>query len=194
VKLDVRISDGRIEDVLALVIDAPAPVMTGNITLHTSLALPPGPTRVRDRIALEGTFGLGSTQFTDDGVQTKLAELSRRSQGKDQDQPVNRVLTDLKGRFALKDGTVSLRGLTFDVPGARIALNGNYALSNEALDFRGTLQMKASLSQAVGGFKSIFIKPFDPLFRKDGMGAVIPIKIHGTRKAPQFGVEMGKVF
>ena len=65
---------------------------------------------------------------------------------------------------------MSLRGLTFEVPGARIALNGSYALSNEALDFRGTLRMKATVSQAVGGFKSIFIKPFDALFRKDGIG------------------------
>ena len=67
VKLDVRISDGRVEDVLALVIDAPAPVMTGDVTLQASLALPPGPTRVRDRLALDGAFGLAATEFTDGG-------------------------------------------------------------------------------------------------------------------------------
>jgi hypothetical protein len=79
------------------------------------------------------------------------------------------------------------------VPGARIALDGGYDLGNGALDFTGTLRMDATVSQAVGGFKSIFIKPFDGLFRKNGAGAVLPIKIGGTRDAPKFGLDVGKV-
>ena len=80
------------------------------------------------------------------------------------------------------------------MPGAKIALDGAYDLGTGGLDFHGTLRMQATLSQAVGGFKSIFIKPFDAIFRKDGAGAVIPIKIMGTRQAPVFRVELGKVF
>ena len=54
--------------------------------------------------------------------------------------------------------------------------------------------MEATVSEAVGGFKSIFIKPFNALFRKEGAGAVVPIKITGTREEPKFGVRFGAIF
>jgi hypothetical protein len=194
VDLQVVIDDGRIEDLLALVLNSPQPVMTGDVSLTTAMSLPPGPERVRDRLRLEGTFGLKTTRFTDSQVQERLRELSRRSQGKDKDDPIGRVLTDLSGRFEIASGRARLRNLTFQVPGARVGLNGTYTLASGTLDLRGTLRMQASVSQAVGGFKSIFIKPFDGLFRKDGAGAVLPIRISGTRNSPKFGLEVGKIF
>ena len=54
--------------------------------------------------------------------------------------------------------------------------------------------MQARMSDVVGGFKSIFLMPFNPLFRKKGAGTVLPIKITGTRDAPKMGIEMGKIF
>lgn len=194
VHLDVKIDDGRIEDVLALAIDAPRPIMTGDLTLVTHLALPPGKTRVRDRLRLAGTFGLAQTKFTSGQVQARLQELSRRSQGKDPDEAIGRVATNLRGKYTLGGGSVKLTSLTFQVPGATVALDGTYALADGALDMRGELRMQASVSKAVGGFKSIFIRPFDRLFRRNGAGAVVPIRISGTREAPKFGVEMGRVF
>jgi hypothetical protein len=194
VDLRVQIEEGRIEDLLALVIESPTPVMTGDVSLDAELSLPPGPTRVRDRLSLAGRFGLTRTRFTDRQVQSRLQELSRRSQGKDAEGPVSRVLTDLSGQVAIASGRARLTGVSFRVPGARVQLSGSYALASGALDLRGTLRMQASVSQAVGGFKSIFIRPFDRLFRKDGAGAVVPIRISGTRRAPKFSVEFGKVF
>ncbi|MEO7190463.1 MAG: AsmA-like C-terminal region-containing protein [Vicinamibacterales bacterium] len=194
VDLVVHVPDGNIEDLLALALDTPKPVMLGDISLHATLSLPPGRARVRDRLKLQGRFGLTSTRFTDTGVQDKLKELSRRSQGKKTDEELGRVLTNLRGRFKLGSGRMALDQLTFEVPGAQVALDGYYALANQEIDLRGTLRMKASVSKAVGGFKSFFLKPFDPLFRKDGAGAVIPIKITGTREAPKFGIEAGKIF
>jgi hypothetical protein len=158
------------------------------------LKLPPGEPRVRDRISVSGTFGLSGTRFTDAEVQSKLRNLSRRSQGKDQDDPIGRVLTNLRGEVRLAGGSAHLTRVTFQVPGARVALAGRYMLATGGMDFRGTLRMQATVSQAVGGFKSIFIKPFDGVFRKDGAGAVLPIRITGTREAPKFGLEVGKVF
>jgi hypothetical protein len=38
------------------------------------------------------------------------------------------------------------------------------------------------------------LKIADPIFRKDGAGAVIPIKIRGTRSEPKFGIDIKKVF
>lgn len=194
VDLRVHVAKGRIEDLLSLVIDAPKPVMVGAVSFESTFSLPPGPTRVRDRVRLAGSFGLAKTQFTNPEVQDKLTSLSRRSQGKDEDDPVDRVLSNLRGRFALAHGRARLNQLTFQVPGAEVALDGTYGLADGALEFQGTLTMEATVSKAVGGFKSFFLKPFDGLFKKDGAGAVLPIKIRGTRDDPSFGLEMGKVF
>jgi hypothetical protein len=55
--------------------------------------------------------------------------------------------------------------------------------------------MDATISQAVGGgVKGFFLKAVDPIFKKDGKGAVIPITIKGPREQPKFGLEWGKVF
>jgi hypothetical protein len=192
VDLHVEIEDGRIEDLLALVLDTPKPVMTGDVKVTATFKLPPGPTRVRDRVELTGQFGLAETRFADAQVQQKLQDLSRRSQGKDDDDPMGRVLTNLRGKVTLSKGRVRLTQMHFQVPGANVALDGIYTLASGALDFRGTLRMQATVSKAVGGWKSIFIKPFDPIFRKDGAGAVLPITITGTREAPKFGLQVRK--
>ena len=39
-----------------------------------------------------------------------------------------------------------------------------------------------------------FFQPFDPLFRKNGHGAVVPITIKGPRDEPKFGLQWGQVF
>jgi hypothetical protein len=47
----------------------------------------------------------------------------------------------------------------------------------------------------VTGFKSVLLKVVDPFFRqKDGTGSVIPIKISGSRSAPQFGLDTSRIF
>jgi len=43
------------------------------------------------------------------------------------------------------------------------------------------------------GAKSFFLKLADPIFKKKGAGAVIPIKITGTREEPKFGLDLGRV-
>jgi hypothetical protein len=193
-EFNVEIADGRIEDILALVIDAPQPIMTGTVDVTGRMTLPPGETPVRHRLSVEGRFGLAQTRFTDRGVQEKMNTLSRRGQGKDDDDPLGRVMTNLRGQVRLANGVARFSQLTFQVPGAHVGLNGSYGLESGTLNFRGSLRMQASISDAVGGFKSIFLKPFNGIFRKDGAGAVVPIKIEGTRDEPKFGVEFGRIF
>ena len=193
VALVADVPDGRLEDLLALAIDTPAPPLTGDIRLHATVNLPPGKTRTRDRIALRGRFGLAQAAFSNADVQTKLQELSRRGQGKDKDDPMGRVMTSLRGEFVLAGGVMTLSGLSFQVPGATVGLDGTYTLDTSILDFRGTLRMPAPASQALGGFKSIFIRPFDGMLRKNG-ATELPIRITGVRTDPKFGLEIGKVF
>ena len=49
------------------------------------------------------------------------------------------------------------------------------------------------LSNAVGGWKALLLKPFDPLFRKDGR-TFIPITISGARARPSFGLDRQRLF
>jgi hypothetical protein len=195
VKVDVAIENGRIQDVLKLAVDAPKPVMLGRLALHAALLLPPGKGAVADRLALTGRFALRDTRFTDAGVQQQLAMLSRRAQGKKPDEPVGPIESDMQGRFALHNGMMRFDDLQFDVPGASVDLMGHYGLRNEQVDFVGTLGMEAPVSKAMGGgIKGLLLKPIDPLFRKHGKGAVVPITIKGRRAQPKFALDWGKVF
>jgi hypothetical protein len=195
VKLDVKITDGRIQDVLKLAVRAPKPVMVGRIALQAMLLLPPGGAKVIDRLQLDGRFVLEGTQFTDPGVQQKLAELSRRAQGKRPDEPMGKIASDMRGRFVLKNGAIRFAPIGFTLPGADIELKGVYGIRSQILDLSGTLSMEASISKAAGGgIRGFFLKAIDPIFRKHGKGAVIPITIRGSREQPAFGVQWGKVF
>ena len=73
-------------------------------------------------------------------------------------------------------------------------LAGTYDLVPETLDFRGTLFLDVKVSQTVTGFKSVLLKIVDPLFKREGGGSAIPIKITGNRDNPSFGLDKGRVF
>jgi hypothetical protein len=191
VELDVTIPNGRIEDLLKLTVDSEKPVLIGGVHLQAKLVIPPEQRKVIDKLRLRGEFGLTKARFTDNGVQTKLVGLSRRGQGFNNNEPTGEVLSNLRGRLVLENGTASFPSLTFSVPGAEVRLAGHYGMRSGEMNFRGTLAMDATLSQvAGGGVKGLFLKVFDPFFKKPGAGMVLPIKITGTRKAPKFGLDM----
>lgn len=195
VTLDMAIRDGAMQDVLKLAVKAKKPVMTGRIAMKGKLVLPPGKESVSDRLQLAGDFALEQTQFTDPAVQEQLAMLSRRAQGKKPDESVGKIMSEMRGRFTLRDGVLRLNPLGFDVPGADVSVSGSYGLRSEQVEFAGTLSMAAPVSKVMGGgIKGFFLKPFDPIFRKNGKGAVIPITIKGPREKPKFGLDWGKVF
>jgi hypothetical protein len=149
------------------------------------LLLPHGDAKVLDRLELDGRFVLEHAQFSDPAIREKLADLSRRAQGKKPDEPIGRIASNMRGQFKLKGGTIRFAPVAFDLPGAEVVLTGVYGLRSEALDFA---------EAAGGGIKGFFLKAVDPIFRKHGKGAVIPITIRGPREQPKFGVVWGKVF
>ncbi len=193
IELTADVTDGRIEDLLALAVAAPRPLLVGDVTLKSRISLPPGKGSVRERLVLDGTFGLDQSRFTGAAVQAKLTELSQRSQGKDQDERAARVLTSLSGKFRMASSVLHLRGVTFQVPGAVVNVDGAYDLVTSELDFLGTLRMDASVSKAVGGMKSIFLRPFDWMFRRGQAASVIPITITGSVKQPDIGISIRRV-
>jgi hypothetical protein len=192
VRLAIDIAAGRMEDMLRLAITSDKPLVTGGVSVKATVRLPSGAGSARDRLLVSGTFGLRDAQFNDALMQSKLKELSRRGLGKNANEMPDRIATSMDGTFSLKSGVMSLPNLTFAVPGAVIDLEGHYTLGSEELNFTGTAHLEASLSKVVGGFRSIFIAPFNRLFARGGSGSVIPIEITGTRSQPAFHVRIFK--
>jgi hypothetical protein len=192
IALDVHVDDGRIQDLLRLAVDDPEPLMTGSIDVDAAFILPPGEGEVVERLDLKGRFGLRDTRFSEGSVQGKIDELSRRGRGDVKSDAAKPVRSALDGRFSLQDGRLQLSRFSFAVPGAVVQLEGRYGLRSEEIDFRGRLRTEARVSQMTTGFKSALLKAVDPLFARDGAGAVIPITIGGTRKSPSMNVDIKK--
>lgn len=191
VVLDVASNGARIQDLLFLAVKTGKPPMTGTVNLRTKFDLPSaseGGGTVVDRLKLDGEFGIGAVDFTDPEVRQKIENLSDRAQGRPNDTVEDDPLSQLRGTFQLRDGTIDFRKLAFSVAGADIRLEGTYGLRTEALDFHGKAYLQAKPSQMITGFKSALLKPFDHFFRKNGV-TELPIKVTGERTHPSFGLD-----
>lgn len=197
VALNVVADSARIQDLLRVAVKSDKPLLTGLVSLKTRFVIPSRRARdtdIANRLDLQGEFGIVSAHFTQDTVQRKIDALSRRGRGKPRESDDGSAVSKLTGDFTLRNGMIQFSKLTFNVAGAAVLLNGTYNLDTEALDFQGTLSLTAKLSQTTTGVKSLFLKLIDPIFEKKNAGAVLPIKITGTRKNPSFGLDMGRVF
>lgn len=188
VDLATHIENGRLEDVLALVVDG-APAMTGRLDLDAGLLIPPGPVPVVEKMSLDGKFRLGRTRFRSQAVQAKLDELSRRAQGRPSDTDVARVVSAFNGRFRMADGVITFPSLRFTVDGARVDLAGRYTVRGQRLHFDGRIRLDAGVSRMVTGKKRWLLRPFDGLFRRNG-ATEFPIRIRGSVQKPEFGVDI----
>ena len=198
VSLDVTIAGGRLEDIIRMVVAAPKAPMNGGLRLQTKFVLPPGDEDVVKKLRLDGRFTLSGARFTNADVQKKILELSRRGSGKvgDKAEEVDpaKVASRFDGRFKLADGGLDIPDVTFDVAGASVRLAGDYGLVSETIDFQGTLFMDVKVSDTTTGIKHVLLKLVDPLFKREGGGSAIPIRITGTRTEPSFGLDKGRVF
>jgi hypothetical protein len=194
VSLDVSIDKARIQDLLELGVRTDPPFMTGAIKSKVKLDILPGEVDVAQRMKLAGNFQITGAHFTNDKVQTKVDDLSLRSQGKPklaQQNVHEEVASDLTGVFKLASGVLSFSEIHFQMPGTKVNLTGEYSLDGNKFDFYGKVGIEATLSHTVTGWKSIVLKPVDPFFKKNGNGAEIPVKISGTKSEPHFGLDFG---
>jgi hypothetical protein len=166
--------------------------MTGTIAFNTTVKIPPGDQPVVDRLQLDGHFKLNRIRFTSTDVQHKIASLSHHAKGEPKEARIHDVTADFAGNFHLRNGTLELPQLAFQVPGADVNLHGRYALRSGELDFQGTAKLEAKISDMTTGIKSVLLKPVDPLFERDGAGTVLPITIGGTRGSPSFHLDIGR--
>ena len=196
IDLQVTLDGARLEDLMQLAVKSAKPPLTGQVDLVTRMVLPAGPDDVVDRLQLDGAFQLARARFTNVDVQRQITTLSRRGRGKETDEGAERerVVSNLRGRFTLKDGMLRFSELTFAVPGSTVQLRGAYNLRSEVMDFRGELLTDATLADMTSGVKSLLARLAQPLFRRKGGGSRLPIKISGPRAKPEFGLDVGRVF
>jgi len=192
ISLDVTIDDGRIEDVLKLAVKAVKPVMTGRMQLKAKLLLPAGDRDVIDKLDLAGTFKLHEARFTNVNVQEKINALSQHGKGHETAASGPSVVSRLSGTFTLRAGTLTFSDLSFGVPGAIVQLAGTYDVKHEILDFRGNLLLDATLAETTSGWKAVLGRIAQPLFRRQGGGSKLPIRISGPREQPEFGLDVGR--
>jgi len=194
VLLDAVSDHSRLEDLLRLALKADKPPMTGDISFRSRIDIPPGKGAIADRLKLDGDFHISSAQFSQLDIQSKVAALSHRGRGQTEPESSGDVASDFAGKFVLGAGLMTFSKLSFGVPGASVHLDGTYALNDQEIDFRGSLRLQATVSQLTHGWKSVLLKPLDPLFRKNGAGTFVPITITGTGSDPHFGVDLHRVF
>jgi hypothetical protein len=141
---------------------------------------------------LDGTYDIARGDFLRDSVQDKVDELSRRGQGRPNDENIANVFSGMSGAFRLEDAVMTFSRLTFEVPGAAVAVHGQYRMDGDVLDFHGTLKLQAKVSQTLVGWKRWLAVPFDPFFEKNGAGTFLKIQIAGSAKNPKFGRDHGE--
>ena len=192
ITLDVAIDDGRIEDVLKLAVKATKPVMSGRMQLKARLLLPAGDRDVMDKLDLSGTIRLNEARFSNVNVQEKINALSQRGKGDATAANGPGVVSRLSGTFTLRGGTLTFSDLSFGVPGAIVQIAGTYDVKQETLDFRGNLLLDATLAETTSGWKAVLGRIAQPLFRRQGGGSKLPIRISGPREHPTFGLDVGR--
>lgn len=190
VLLHVTSQDAWIEDMLSLTVPSQPPAMTGRVELDASFDLPQGDGDVVDKIRLDGKVAVKTARFTVDSIQDKVDDLSRRGRGRPADESITDVASDFATLFHVKDSTVTLSSLKYNVSGASVALAGTYALESGALDFDGEARLVASVSQTQTGAKRYLLMPFNFIFRKDGAGTLVGINVGGTVDQPKISVDL----
>ncbi|MGA2849649.1 MAG: AsmA-like C-terminal region-containing protein [Terracidiphilus sp.] len=195
IALVVNVDRGRIEDFLRLASHS-SPVLNGAVTTKTTLHIPPGAAHVVKRVQLKGSFNLDDAVFTSEKIQDRIRDLSLRGLGRPKEVKATdpqTVDSTMSGDFQMADGVITLPVLKYGVPGAAIQLKGTYAVEGGAIDFAGSAALQATVSQMVGGWKGLLLKPADRFFKKDGAGTEVPIHISGTREDPKFEVNLGMI-
>jgi hypothetical protein len=193
IDLDVNVPNGRIQDFLQLAVKTTPVVMTGRLAMKTKLHIRPGKESVTRKIGLKGGFALRQIHFTNPEVEDKVDMLSLRAQGdpKAAKPGAEDVHSQMVGQFVMENGKLNFSKLNYTLPGATVALTGEYSLDGEQFEFEGKMRTDAKVSQMVASkWKSILLKPVDPFFKKNGAGAEIPVKISGTKSAPKFGLDL----
>lgn len=207
-ELDVTCSSGAVQDLLRMFVHDNQPPMTGEITFHAHVVLPPEIDHFLRKVKLDGEFGIKDAQYTNRATQQEVDILSADARGQadkiedDQDKDrkngnhaaVDRdlqpVVTNFKGKVVLRNGIANFSDLSFDTPGATALFSGTYGLESRRIDMRGTAHMETKLSGATTGMKSFLLKVIRPFKPHPGeKGSTVAVHVTGTYGHPSFSVQ-----
>ena len=191
VTVQVSSNSARLGELLRFVSNA-QPAADGTLIIDAAMDLPQGRQRVLERVRLEGSVRAERVKFTRDAVQDKIDELSRKAQGRPADESIDEVASQMSAKFSLQNGVFTYQGLSFKVQGAQVQMAGTHSLRSRVVDFSGVALLDATVSQTMTGYKSWLLKPFDPLFKKNGAGTRLAIKVAGTQDQPKICLELGR--
>jgi hypothetical protein len=190
--LDLSVANGRAEDILKPFLHDQSPI-TGAVWLRSHAYLAPSREGLKflQRLQVDGSFDIPTERLTSKTTEKKLSAFSEKAQGHKAEAPTAEpaekiadaaadVVSSLAGRTKIRNGVVSTDRLSFEMPGAGVDLNGTFNLHDETVHLLGNLRMEADISHAATGFKSLLLKPLIPFFKKDNVGAVIPIAVTGA--------------
>lgn len=128
------------------------------------------------------------SRFLRSTIQDKIDNLSRRGRGQPDSETLEQIVAGMNGEFQLENQIITFRSLQFAVPGGAFSLAGSYHLQGP-IDFHGTMQLQAEVSQTMSGWKRWILKPIDPFFSENGAGTFLRIKITGTADDQQYGLD-----
>ena len=192
VVVNVTSKDADLAELLRFVSKKAEPPARGILVIDAALDIPQGSEKVLERVSLEGSVKAERVTFTNAGVQEKIDELSRRAQGRPDDTSIDEMASRMSTKFTLTRGQFTYRGLSFNVAGAAIKLDGTHSLLTKSVNLAGEVLLTAPVSKTQTGFKSWLLKPFDPLFRSKGAGTRLVIRVEGTQDQPKVGLDVGK--
>ena len=136
VRMQTTIEDGRIEDILRLVVKGNNPLMSGSLDLRGDMNLPAGPADVMDRLEVSGDLGVDAARFNDGGVQAKISNMSERARGMKPEEHADNVASNFRAKFRLERRQLTLHEGSFGIPGATVQMAGTYGLETESFRIR----------------------------------------------------------
>ncbi len=189
-RIDLNATHGRIEDILSLFVSKnPAP-MSGDVSLHAHVELPPGERSFLQKVTLKGGFGIEGGGFSDASTQQGVNKLSAGALGEKDTSNPETALTDLKGEVVLREGVGTFSDLSFGVPGAAARMHGTYNIINHKVDLHGQMQVDTKISKTTSGTKAFLLTLMDPIFKKKKKGEIVPVRISGTYENPSFALDL----
>lgn len=198
--VELSTKDGRIQDLLLLFVRSPRAPLSGAVSFHAKVSIPPGKRPFLEKVQLQGDFGIDAASFTKAETQQGVNHLSEGALGEDNSHNAENennkddfatALSDLKGHVLLSEGTAKFSNLSFSVPGAQAQLQGTYNLLTEKIDLHGSLRTDSGPSKTTHGVKNLMLKVLEPFFKKKRAGYMMPVKITGTYDHPSFGLDLG---
>jgi hypothetical protein len=189
--LDVVMERGRLEDMLTLSMKGSPALMRGGLSWKAHIVIPPGPVSVSRKMTLLGTFAVSGATLNNPKMQEKLDALSMRAQGRPKlanAQDAEVVGSSVMGKFRQANAVMDLNEIRYQMPGAQMTMDGRIQLVGSTFEFQGKVRTQATASQMTTGWKSMLLKPFDGLLKKNGAGVELPVKVTGTRSTFDVGL------